>query len=86
MALEVKHGQFLKLTKHSNPAVFLSALESCDPHKAAGLLVSMVVSNGGLDNTPLALLATHVKTCLVSLQAKVKVTSSVTNTVNPNTG
>jgi len=70
MALEVEPGKLLKLTSRSNPADFVSALESCDAVHSAGVLVSIIVANGGLESTPLALLANHVTTQLFSLHAR----------------
>ncbi|XP_005090510.1 uncharacterized protein LOC101857532 isoform X2 [Aplysia californica] len=70
MALEVEPGKLLKLTSRSNPADFVSALDSCDAVHSAGVLVSIIVANGGLESTPLALLANHVTTQLFSLHAR----------------
>ena len=70
MALEVEPGKLLKLTSRCTPADFQHALESGEPYRTAGVLVSLVVVSGGLEATPLALLANYVKTQLFSLHAR----------------
>ncbi|GFO25015.1 tudor domain-containing protein, partial [Plakobranchus ocellatus] len=70
MALEVAPGKLLKICTFSGPEQFVAALEAEDPKLAAGHLVSLIVSNKGVEGAPLALLANHVKTKLLSLHAQ----------------
>ncbi|RUS70891.1 hypothetical protein EGW08_021345 [Elysia chlorotica] len=70
MALEVEPGRFLKVCTFSGPEQFVSALKMEDPRLAAGHLVSLIVTNKGVEGAPLALLANHMKTTLLSLHAR----------------
>ena len=70
MALEVEPGKLLKICTFSGPEQFVSALQAEDPMLAAGHLVSLIVTNKGVEGAPLALLANHVKSALLSLHAR----------------
>ena len=69
MVLEVSPNRLLRLTRHANLGKFQSALNSNNANLTAGILVSFVVESGGVERAPLALLASHVTTHLMSLQA-----------------
>ncbi|XP_069113795.1 uncharacterized protein [Argopecten irradians] len=68
LALETKPGKFLKLTSQTSPDIFEQFLIDRDVTGVCGHLLSLVVSNRGLDNTPLALLTNHLKTALFTMQ------------------
>ncbi|XP_055892730.1 uncharacterized protein LOC106068793 isoform X2 [Biomphalaria glabrata] len=68
-ALEVEPGKFLKVNACASVERFVQALEKDDPLEAAGQLVSLIVANKGIENTPLALVTNHLKTKLISLHA-----------------
>ncbi|GFS15974.1 tudor domain-containing protein [Elysia marginata] len=70
MALEVEPGRLLKICTFSGPEQFESALLAEDPRLAAGHLVSLIVTNKGVEGAPLALLANHVKNTLLTLHAR----------------
>ncbi|XP_041376442.1 protein NO VEIN-like isoform X2 [Gigantopelta aegis] len=68
-ALEVKPGKLLKLASQTSTEKFGAALALNDVIGTCGHLVSLVVSNKGLENMPLALMANHMKTALYKLHA-----------------
>ena len=70
MGLEVEPGRLLKVCTFSGPEQFVSALKEENPRLAAGHLVSLTVTNRGVEGAPLALLANHVKSTLMSLHAR----------------
>ena len=70
MALETEPGRLLRITTDSSPDKIASAAMSRDVRNLCGYLVSLIVSSKGLENTPLALIANHVKTALLQMQAK----------------
>ncbi|XP_060075304.1 uncharacterized protein LOC132554994 [Ylistrum balloti] len=67
LAMEIKPGKFLKLTSQTSPEIFEQALIARNVTEVCGHLMSMVVTNKGLDNTPLALLTNHLKTALFTM-------------------
>ena len=69
IAMETKPGVLLKLTANTSPALFESAVNDCDVTATCGHLLSLLALNKGLENVPLPLLANHVKTALIKLQA-----------------
>ncbi|XP_021342125.1 uncharacterized protein LOC110442712 isoform X2 [Mizuhopecten yessoensis] len=68
LAIETNPGKFLKLTSQTSPDVFERSLMDRNVTGVCGHLMSMVVMNRGLDNTPLALLTNHLKTALFTMQ------------------
>ncbi|XP_067652769.1 uncharacterized protein [Haliotis asinina] len=69
VAMETQPGVLLKLVSQTSPERFQDALSSKDVQGVCGHLVSMVMMNKGIENTPTALLANHMKTALFSLHA-----------------
>ena len=69
-ALETKPGTLLKLTADSTADKFATASQLEDVANTCGHLVSMLVSDKGMDNLPTALLGNHMKTALLKMQAK----------------
>ncbi|KAK3086464.1 hypothetical protein FSP39_018803 [Pinctada imbricata] len=70
VALEVRPGHLVKLVSQTSVEKFHAALSSGHINNVCGHIVSMVVSNKGVENTPLALLANHVKSALLTLHAE----------------
>ncbi|KAK0061751.1 protein NO VEIN isoform X6, partial [Biomphalaria pfeifferi] len=68
-ALEVMPGKFLKLSACTTVEHFVRAVQRDDPYEVAGQLVSLIVANKGIENTPLVLVTNHLKTKLISLHA-----------------
>ena len=69
MALETKPGTLLKVTCDTSADRFLSAARKGDVTDTCGHLVSLVITNKGVDGTPLALLGNHIKTALFTMQS-----------------
>ncbi|XP_046338389.2 protein NO VEIN-like isoform X3 [Haliotis rufescens] len=69
VAMETQPGKLLKLVSQTSPEKFQEALSHQDVKGTCGHLVSMVMMNKGIENTPTALLANHMKTALFSLHA-----------------
>ncbi len=69
VALETRPGCLLKLTCDTSTEKFATACLTMNPAETCGHLMSLIVSNKGLENTPLALLGNHVKTALLKIQA-----------------
>ena len=69
IAVEVHPGQLLKATTDTCPEKVAMAARDGDVRNMCGHLVSLVIANKGLENTPLALLANHVQTALLTMQA-----------------
>ncbi|XP_061196696.1 uncharacterized protein LOC133204972 [Saccostrea echinata] len=61
IALESSPGQYLKLLSSSSPEKFCVALHNRIARDVSGHLMSMVIQNKGVENTPVALLANHVR-------------------------
>ena len=59
----------LRVTTDTSPEIFKECACRGDAVGAAGHLVSMVMMNGGVSNTPVALLANHVQSSLASMAA-----------------
>ncbi|XP_050398302.1 uncharacterized protein LOC126816138 isoform X1 [Patella vulgata] len=69
-ALETKPGVLLKLSGQSTTEQFCKALERTDVIETSGHLVSLIVCNKGVENTPIALLANQMKTTLFKLHSE----------------
>ena len=69
LALETRPGTLLKITCDTSPEKFASATLQGSVSDTCGHLVSLVINNKGLENTPLVLLGNHVKTALLKMQA-----------------
>ncbi|CAH1791177.1 unnamed protein product [Owenia fusiformis] len=69
-AIEIKPGVLLKIINKTSPMEFARALENCSISSTCGHLVSLIAVNKGVENTPLALLANHMKTGLLGIQSK----------------
>lgn len=69
LALETRPGVLLKITSDSSPDIFASALLRRDVRETCGHLVSLVVTNNGIENTGLLLLGNHVKMAIIKIQA-----------------
>ncbi len=69
LALEVRPGTLLRITSNTSPEIFQAAAMRCDARAVAGHLVSIIATNHGLEAAPLALLANHIQSALLTLQA-----------------
>ena len=65
--METSPGVHLRVTMDTSPDMFRECTRHRDVIGATGHLVSMVVMNGGVSNTPVALLANHVQSSLASM-------------------
>lgn len=69
VVMETSPGVLLRVTTDTSPEMFKECACRGDAIGAAGHLVSMVIVNGGVANTPVALLANHVHSSLASMAA-----------------
>ena len=69
VVMETSPGVLLRVTTDTSPDIFKECACRGDAIGAAGHLVSMVIVNGGVANTPVALLANHVHSSLASMAA-----------------
>lgn len=69
VVMETSPGVLLKITTDTSPEMFKECACRGDAIGTAGHLVSMVMVNGGVANTPVALLANHMQSCLASMAA-----------------
>ena len=69
VVMETSPGVLLRVTTDTSPEIFKECACRGDAVGAAGHLVSMVMMNGGVSNTPVALLANHVQSSLASMAA-----------------
>ncbi|XP_062381766.1 uncharacterized protein wu:fj29h11 isoform X2 [Sardina pilchardus] len=69
MALEVKPGVLLRVTRATGDRLFADAVQALDAVGTAGHLVSIVVADGIL-NAPTALLANHMESSLAAAVAR----------------
>ncbi|XP_076154340.1 uncharacterized protein LOC143137890 isoform X4 [Alosa pseudoharengus] len=69
MALEVKPGVLLRVTRATGDKLFADAVQALDAVGTAGHLVSVVVADGIL-NAPTALLANHMESSLAAAVAR----------------
>lgn len=69
VVMETSPGVLLRLTTITSTDIFHKSTNLGDAVGAAGHLVSMVMINGGVSNTPVALLANHVQSSLASMAA-----------------
>lgn len=67
VVMETSPGVLLRVTMNTSPDMFRECARREDVIGAAGHLVSLVIMNGGVANTPVALLANHVHSSLASM-------------------
>ena len=65
--MESSPGVLLRVTTNTSTDIFRDCASHGDPVGAAGHLVSMVMMNGGVANTPVALLSNHVQSALAAM-------------------
>ena len=70
VVMETSPGVLLRVTTKTSPEIFKECACRGDAVGAAGHLVSMVMMNSGVANTPVALLANHVQSSLASMAAQ----------------
>lgn len=70
VVIETSPGVLLRLTTITSIDLCNQSINVGDAVGAAGHLASMVVVNGGVSNTPVALLANHVQSSLASMAAR----------------
>ena len=70
VAIETKPGHLVKLVSQTSVETLELALRSRNVTWVCAHLVSLVVSNNGVENTPIALIANHVKSTLFTLHAE----------------
>ena len=70
VVMETSPGVLLRVTTKTSPEIFKECACRGDVVGAAGHLVSMVMLNGSVANTPVALLANHVQSSLASMAAQ----------------
>lgn len=70
VVLETQPGVLLRVTLQTSPECFQKCAEAENAVGCAGHLVSMVIQNGGVLDTPLALLANQVRSSLPVLSSK----------------
>lgn len=73
IALESSPGQFRRLISSSSPEKFNAALQRRSHREVGGHLMSLVVGSKGVENTPRALLASHIKEELFKLHGEASV-------------
>lgn len=66
LGLEVRPGILLRITSDSSTELFKACADRLDARGASGHLASLITSNRGVQNTPLALLGNHVRMALFS--------------------
>lgn len=69
VVMETNPGVLLRVTTHTSAETFRECVFRGDVIGAAGHLVSIVIVNGGVANTPVALLANYVHFSLASMGA-----------------
>ena len=67
VVMETSPGVLLRVTTDTTPEMFKECACREDAIGTAGHLVSMVMVNGGVANTPVALLANHMQSSLASM-------------------
>ena len=65
--MESSPGVLLRVTTETSTDIFRDCASRGDPVGAAGDLASMVIMNGGVANTPVALLSNHVQSALAAM-------------------
>lgn len=70
VVIETSPGVLLRLTTITSIDLCNQSINVGDAVGAAGHLASVVVVNGGVSNTPVALLANHVQSSLASMAAR----------------
>ena len=70
VAMESKPGHLVKLVSQTSVEKLELALRSRNVTGVCGHLVSLVVSNNGVDNTPIALISNHLKSALFTMHAE----------------
>ena len=69
LALETRPGVLLKITADTSPNKLAAAALKRDVEETCGHLVSLIVTNKGIENTGLMLLGNHMKTAIIKMQA-----------------
>lgn len=72
VAIETPSGSLLRITRKTSTDVFLKCAKRGDVIRTSGHLVSLVFQYGGVKKAPLALLASHMKEALLSLNEEPK--------------
>lgn len=67
VVMETSPGVLVRVTTDTSPETFKESACRGDAIGTAGHLVSMVIMNGGVANTPVALLANHMHSSLASM-------------------
>jgi hypothetical protein len=67
--METKPGVLLKLTSHTSTELFEEALTMKNARNVCGQLMSLIVANKGLTNSPVALLANQMRSHLFTIHA-----------------
>lgn len=70
LAIETRPGVLLKVTAETSANHVAKSAEAKDVNNTCGHLVSVIVSNRGVDNAPLALLGNNIQTALLKMQAE----------------
>ena len=70
VVLETQPGVLLRVTRDTSEEHLQKWAEAEDAIGCAGHLVSLVIDNGGIEDTPLALLANHLKSALQTLNSR----------------
>ena len=70
VVMETSPGVLIRVTANTSPNMFKECACRGDVVGAAGHLVSMVMVNGGVANTPVALLANYVQSSLASMASR----------------
>ena len=70
IAIEIYPGKLLRLTTKTDPDMFAAAAIAADVAGTCGHLISLIALNGGLENTPLALLRNHFETALLKMNSQ----------------
>ncbi|KAL4234329.1 hypothetical protein ACF0H5_005980 [Mactra antiquata] len=69
LAIELQPGKLVKIVSTTSPEHVVKALQSHDAKSVSGHLASMAISYKGVENMPLALLTSHIKTTLLQMHA-----------------
>ncbi|CAG2243868.1 unnamed protein product [Mytilus edulis] len=69
IAMETSPGVLLKLTSQTSTELFEEALMQRNPQNVCGQLMSLIVSNKGIKNIPMALITNQMKSQLFTMHA-----------------
>lgn len=67
--METSPGVLLKLTSQTSTELFEEALMQKNPRNVCGQLMSLIVSNKGIQNIPMALITNQMKSQLFTMHA-----------------